>query len=269
MNRIFITGDTHGANDLEKLKVEHFPEQDYLTKDDYLLIAGDFGAVWNGDSKDDTIYGVNIGVGQYDPHPDLIEQLGTDRDLLDYYEKQPYTTLFIDGNHENHKLLNSYPVSLWNGGKVHIIRSVDGRPTIIHLLRGQVYQIGEKTLFTMGGADSVDKEWRKVDHTWFAEEMPSAEEYEEARKNLAARNWSVDYIITHTCSNIQMQKLASAYATGTVNGMQSDALMDFFDELETDIEFRYWFYGHHHKDAILDEKHMCIYHSILELTSEE
>ncbi len=44
---IFITGDTHCPSDIAKLKSENFP-QESLTKDDYIIIAGDAGFVWHG-----------------------------------------------------------------------------------------------------------------------------------------------------------------------------------------------------------------------------
>lgn len=43
---IFITGDTHG--DFSRLLPAAFHEQRDLTKEDYLIICGDFGGVWDG-----------------------------------------------------------------------------------------------------------------------------------------------------------------------------------------------------------------------------
>ena len=43
---IFITGDAHG--DFSRLQPVAFPEQSNLTKEDYLIICGDFGGVWDG-----------------------------------------------------------------------------------------------------------------------------------------------------------------------------------------------------------------------------
>ena len=48
---LYITGDTHG--DFRRFRPEAFPEQERLTKADIVLIAGDFGGVWYGDSRDD------------------------------------------------------------------------------------------------------------------------------------------------------------------------------------------------------------------------
>ena len=48
---IFITGDTHG--DLRRFSTDAFYEQREMTKDDYAIILGDFGMVWDykGESK--------------------------------------------------------------------------------------------------------------------------------------------------------------------------------------------------------------------------
>lgn len=91
---IYATGDIHG-NSL-RFQSQYFPEQAQMTKDDYMIICGDFGCVWNGDKSDDS--------------------------QLNRLEALPFTVLFVDGNHENFDALSEYPVEQWNGGKVHRIR---------------------------------------------------------------------------------------------------------------------------------------------------
>lgn len=78
---IYITGDTHG--DFRRFLPESFPEQEAMTKEDILLIAGDFGGVWYGDSRDD--------------------------EELDFMEQRPFTTAFVSGNNENYDALRIYP----------------------------------------------------------------------------------------------------------------------------------------------------------------
>ena len=46
---IYITGDCHG--DFERFSKNIFPEQNEMTKDDYVIICGDFGGVWNKDTE--------------------------------------------------------------------------------------------------------------------------------------------------------------------------------------------------------------------------
>ena len=101
---IFITGDTHA--DVERFNTEIFPEQKEMTKDDYVIVLGDFGLVWNkAESK-------------YEKH------------WLDWLDKKPFTTLFIDGNHENFDRLETYKSETWHGGRIQRIR-----PSVIHLKR--------------------------------------------------------------------------------------------------------------------------------------
>lgn len=89
---IYITGDTHCPIDMAKLNMENFPAQRNLTKDDYLIICGDAGIVWNPDS-------------------------GEDKWWQKWLDERNYTTLFIDGNHENHQALQEYPVGCGTAGK--------------------------------------------------------------------------------------------------------------------------------------------------------
>lgn len=44
---IYVCGDTHGPVHIDKLREENWLEQKSLTKDDFLIILGDFGLIWN------------------------------------------------------------------------------------------------------------------------------------------------------------------------------------------------------------------------------
>lgn len=41
---IYITGDCH--NDFSRFSIDKFPIQKEMNKNDYVIIAGDFGGVW-------------------------------------------------------------------------------------------------------------------------------------------------------------------------------------------------------------------------------
>ena len=210
---IFITGDLHGHVDKSKLNTQSFPQQKELTKNDFVIIAGDFGGIWDESRSENW--------------------------LLRWLEKKRFTTLFVDGNHENFDLLNSYPVTAWKGGKVHEVR-----PGILHLMRGQVFQIEGMKFFTFGGADSIDKHYRKEGVSWWPQERPAEEEFDEGMNNLAKHNYSVDYVISHTAPlNIAEQLTACSTRLDPVTIMLS-----VFQEK---ISFKRWYFGHFHKDTTL------------------
>jgi len=216
---IYITGDTHGMVDWEKLNTRKLPDQKHMDPGrDFLIVAGDFAGVWDG--------------GDYDAYVQKV------------YNKRKFTTLFIDGNHENHDLLDKYPVEEWNGGKVHKISD-----HIIHLMRGQVFEIDGIKFFTMGGAESTDKDLRKEGESWWAREMPSDEEYEEALRNLEVVNFKVDIVITHCAP----EGYIGNHLAGKVIRSRN-RLTEFFDSLITEhgLEFNHWYFGHYHRDLDWD-----------------
>ena len=230
MTRIFITGDTHCDYDWHKLNTTNFPEQKNLTKDDYVIITGDFGGVWDQDK--------------------------TDKYIIKTYEKRNFTTLFVDGNHENHDALDGFPVEEWHGGKIHRISN-----TVIHLMRGQVYEIGGKTFFTMGGAQSTDKIYRKEGISWWARELPSDEEYSEAISNLEKHDFKVNFIVTHCAPEDYAYYYTDLDISRKINKMTT-----FLSGLitEHDISFDGWYFGHYHEDIDFDNFH-CLYQRVVEI----
>ena len=85
-------------------------------------------------------------------------------------------------------MLNSFPVSEWNGGKVHHIIG-----SVYHLMRGQIFNIDGLRIFTMGGGESPDVDIRIANDTWYPEESPSQQELIEGAENMATYNNIVEY----------------------------------------------------------------------------
>jgi predicted phosphodiesterase len=221
---IFITGDCHG--NFERFKPEYFPEQAQMTKQDIVICAGDFGGVWFGDSRDDA--------------------------ALDWLESLPFTLAFVCGNHENYDALERYPVKKWYGGKVHCIC-----PHVLHLMRGQIFELEGYRFFTMGGARSHDSE-RRINHiSWWEQELPSDEEYAEAERNLERCGWTVDYIVSH-CAPTSIARMESRHN-------ESDRLADFLQKVREKARYYYWFFGHYHDNRAIDEKHILLWEQIVQV----
>lgn len=226
---IYITGDTHGLQDYAKLHLfagQH-PE---LTKNDYLVIAGDFGAVW--DSK--TL------AADLRPYTDL-----------------PFTVLFVDGNHENFDLLETFPVEEWHGGKVRRIK-----PDIIHLTRGQVFEIEGKSFFTFGGATSIDKFMRRAGLSWWKQELPTYEELDEGVSNLKKHNNEVDYIVTHACGE---RALAYPQIRNSATLKLDCPEVQMLSYIEDIAKFKRWYFGHFHVDAEFGGKYTALYQSVIKI----
>lgn len=249
---VFMTGDTHG-NWMKRLNVDSFPEQKEMTKEDIVVVAGDYG-LWD-DSK-------------------------SEKYALDWLEGKPFTTVFVDGNHENHDMLDSMPVEEWHGGKVHFVR-----PSIIHLMRGQVYEIEDKTFFTFGGASSHDiqdgilepddphfkrkkkqldrnRALYRINHvSWWERELPSQEEMDEGLANLEKYGNKVDYIVTHSPYTSVMRQM-----DGGSGLYKKDVLTDYLQKIKQTVDFQHWFFGHMHVNKTWYwEKSSCIYEQIIRI----
>lgn len=225
---IYITGDVHQLTDTVKLVTHRFIEQANMTKDDYLIILGDTGFTWNT---------VDL---EY---------------CLRYFNKKKFTTLFIDGNHEDFNNLNKLPVEDWKGGKVHKVTS-----SIIHLMRGHVFEIDDLKIFTMGGAYSVDKYLRKPNISWWVQELPNKKEMKEGLVNLKKHNNKVDYILTHDAPDRYLN-FSWKYDLHT----DDREFKKYLDELDCTIEYCHWYFGHHHQDINIDDKHTVVFENIIKL----
>ncbi len=221
---IYIIGDTHIPTDISKLNTKNFPRQKNMTKDDFVIICGDFGGVWDG-SREEAYW----------------------RKWLD---DKNFTTLFVDGNHENFNLLSMFEEIDLFGGKARKISD-----SIYHLMRGYVYEIEGMKIFTFGGASSHDIQFRTDGKNWWAEELPSEDEMKTAYENLSHHDWNVEYVITHCAPTSVINSISEEY--------EKDVLTDFFDIIKEKLTFEKWYFGHYHKDMILDEKFNAVFENII------
>lgn len=234
---IYITGDCHA--EFNRFSTKRFPDQNELTKDDYVIICGDFAGIWD--------YKLSSPQENY---------------WLKWLNSKPYTTLFVDGNHENFDRLKEFPRVKYHGGMAHRIRK-----NVYHLMRGYVFEFEGKKFFTFGGASSHDiqdgildiknydslrdlvddynKRTRKgemlrINHiSWWKDELPTSAEMKRGIENLKKVDFKIDYVITHC---LPQSVINMRYPDG------ADKLTKYFDKLVLDygLQFKRWHCGHYH-----------------------
>ena len=226
---IFITGDIHGDRDrLSRWRLRKLQEGDTL------IICGDFGFLWD-DSKAEQSYLQNLG-------------------------KRKYNICFIDGTHENFNLLNNYEISQWNGGKVHKIYG-----NLYHLMRGQIFEIEGKKIFTMGGGESSDVDIRRDVNAWSKDEIPTQEELLEGAENLEVAGYDMDVIVTHE----PPLKVKSFLNLNENEKLRVTALNAYFEELSEHCKFKKWFFGSLHLDKYISGTHRAIFKDIINIETGE
>ena len=239
---IYAFGDLHGMLEVYKLASDNFPEGKTLTKNDYVIILGDFGFHFNPVKSKTEIH------------------------WLEWLATRNWTTLFVDGNHENHNILDSLETTEMFGGIVGLA-GLNKADSIYHLKRGEIYTIDNKKIFTMGGAYSVDKANRTPDVSWWAREQPSFEECEYAISNLEKHDWTVDIILTHTGPSEALLPLIIKYAENKMYGnkLVKDSTVDFHDMVYDKVTYDKWRMGHMHEDVTIG-KVRCLYNDYELLT---
>lgn len=231
---IYITADIHGS---QKVFVKQL--HPYLRAGDYLIVAGD------------------MGIGFF------TEPNSTEETFFNWIAEQPYTILFIDGNHENFDKLEAYPVASRFGGQVHVIHE-----NFLHLIRGEVFQIDGISIFAFGGGYSLDRYRRTEGLSWWRHEMALDNEYHHALTNLSKHNQKVDIIVTHTGPAETVKYLSNIARYGIRQDvMEETPLTGFLDYVCATVQYKHHYFGHFHLDQELWRNQIALFASVRELIS--
>lgn len=231
INSVYLTGDIH--SDIRRLlRID----DEQMTKEDIVIVLGDFGVVWEENSNRTLT-------------------------LLELLSEKNFTTAFVDGNHENFKEIKKLEsIVYWNGEYVGVLPF-----GIIHLLRGEIYNLGGKRIGVCGGANSVDKAWRKKNSSWWAEEEISEDDVKNFKVNLNNGDYrenKIDIMLSHDApaNMIPVVKLYSGINDGAISSSQKQ-----LDKIDQMADISKWYFGHWHIDTVINEKFTCLYKSIIKI----
>ena len=225
VNRIIITGDLHG--DIMRLFNFNLPD---ATKDDLVIVLGDFGCIW---SKETTVLNFSI-----------IEDL-------------PFSVAFVDGNHENFRLIRELEeVIEWNGGRAGKLPS-----GVIHLLRGEIYNINNKRIGVCGGANSIDLWHRTEGISWWPEEEITTTDIGHFIRNLGDNN-HIDIMLSHDCPAAITPQIS---VFSNINGVKISNSQRRLQSINEMVNIDKWYFGHWHLDIPLNNKFECLYKTYKEV----
>ncbi len=206
---LYFAGDVHGDTYFDKMRD---PALMALSKEDHVIVCGDLEVL----------------------RPDPDERAW----CIERLENMPYTTLFVDGNHEGHELLNACPRERWHGGFARRVSE-----SILYLERGQVFDIGGFSVLAMGGAKTFAglREAGLLDGP--DPGIPTEAERRAAVENLLLRGSAVDFVASHTAPSRVIGLLPQRENTPT------SEFTDWLQELADTAHFKQWLFGHYHCDA--------------------
>lgn len=139
-------------------------------------------------------------------------------------ESQGVTILWCDGNHEDH----------W---AIHKLSDNEITKNVFYMPRGSTYKLRDgRTILFMGGAASIDKQYRTLGIDWFPEETISQKDM------MDLPNIKIDIFITHTCPK-ELHSLMLDEEPNYINDPSIYALSTLWQIYKPPL----WFFGHWHQ----------------------
>jgi hypothetical protein len=142
---------------------------------------------------------------------------------------------FLDGNHENHRLL----ARAADGGKAG--EAVPFTSRIWHLPRGYRWKWHDRTWLALGGAASVDRAFRTEGHSWFREE-----EITLLQAAMAVLPGPAEVMLTHECPRKVTQTLPLGEPPAGWDLEVSRSHQELLDRVVCHAEPSHLFHGHMH-----------------------
>lgn len=211
---IYITGDTH--RDFSRF---YKLEKD---TDNMLIVLGD------------------VGINYY-----LNEE---DKIYKEYLKKLKLKLFCVRGNHEERpENISTYKEVEMFGGKVFIEEEY---PNLIFAKDGETYYIDGKKILVIGGAYSVDKQYRLLHgYKWFKDEQLTKEEMDTILDEVKGKQF--DIVLTHTCP--YKYEPREVFMQGLDQSKVDKSMEHFLDKVEENINYDKWYCGHYHTEKQVDK----------------
>jgi hypothetical protein len=225
---VLLSGDFHGnaVGELfvltRKYLYSKYGAEKYKTINAHIIL-GDGGFLWPGNERIDA-YNYRT------------------------FARRPFPVLSVIGNHEPMLGMALPEADIGAGETVYLVNK---KPLIAYLKRGRVYQIDGFKFLVLGGALSIDQEYRIPGRSWWKEEYWSAREQADLFELLAADH-EFDYVLAHTGPDRVNFGLFGSLFPGSTKFTDEVARLN--DTVDERINCKGWFCGHWHQDRIYRDR---------------
>lgn len=216
---VYLTGDTHGSFE----RIYEFCQTQQTTRQDLLVILGDAGINYYGSRRDSLL-------------KKILSEL-------------PVTIFCIHGNHEQRPTpAKGYVEQSFCGGTVLVQPEY---PNLLFAVDGEVYDLMGKSCLAIGGAYSVDREYRLArGWGWWPDEQPDDAIKAKVESVLERRNWQVDVILSHTCPlRYEPTEVFLPFIDQSTVDKSTEI---WLAKIESRLHYQRWYCGHYHVTKQVD-----------------
>lgn len=212
MKNLFITGDCHKQFD----RFKRIPK-DYKPEETAIIILGDAGINWHLDVRDNS-----------------------DKEFL---TKLGYTYYCVKGNHEADPKALMNIMQVFDRDLQNPVLIEPEYPNIRYLIDGMPYYVKDKKMVVLGGAYSVDKEYRLAEGwKWFSDEQLDAKEQAKIYEKIKGQHF--DYVFSHTCP--YSWRPTDKFLPYIDQSKVDSRTEHWLEDIKNSITFNHWYCGHYH-----------------------
>ncbi|MCK9541125.1 MAG: metallophosphoesterase [Novosphingobium sp.] len=217
---LWVTGDIHGS--MEISKISNWNKKYKPNTKDCLIVCGDFGLIFNNKMTNEEKYWLN------------------------WLSDKKFTTIFLDGNHDNLNKILEYPSDIVDNetlfGK---FRKINDKVLYSH--RGNIFLYDNMSCLTIGGAKSIDKCMRKENIDWWSTELLSLKDEEYIFEKIKKQN-KVKYVFTHASPESVLSYVTHDFG---LYDKFYDPTTKVLQNVRERLYYDKWFCGHYHIDKDL------------------
>lgn len=211
MSKILVAGDWHGNYVWAKKIIDVAVAEEI----DTIIQVGDFG-VWPGPQGKEYL----LILSRY-----LVKNSKkTGRNIK---------LVFLPGNHEDYNQIDQWMIDIEPNEDGH--REIE--PHLFYAGKVNAWVWENKCFGVVGGAVSIDRKSRKLNESWWKQEILTPEEIHKA-KNLG----QIDYLFTHDCPTMHPFNFL-------IDHLDSSIHRQFMTEIALELKPEAWFHGHYHYPA--------------------
>lgn len=166
-----------------------------------------------------------------------------------YLQELPYPIGFIDGNHEDYRVLEGLAeTSVWDGpaGKA--------AEHVYYLKRGCCYRIDELRILTIGGSTSGPGYKKNHPDIWQEEEELNEQDRSRIQETLQ-QGADFDVVLTHTLPERRMEAWFPEKDCSQTNRILEEAAQK--------MTYGQWCFGHFHQDQDYPDRFHCLYQDVI------